>query len=116
VSDITMCGADDCHMQRKCIRHKDSGTKPNERAQSYLMRDGTSPKGEDISRIAKGLSEGQSNELSGTDRLVSWPMWLKVQRPDLVYYELSPFHHIPWLRLTPLGLAVRDYLKEHEHE
>jgi hypothetical protein len=38
-------------MQRKCIRHKDSGTKPNERAQSYLMRDGTSPKGEDCPDI-----------------------------------------------------------------
>lgn len=44
--DIMMCEATGCHLSKQCRRHEGSGTIPDDRRQSYWMRDDESPVGD----------------------------------------------------------------------
>ena len=35
--DISMCEVKDCQKSKECYRHKDSGTKPTEYRQAYIL-------------------------------------------------------------------------------
>lgn len=37
IKDITMCQSTDCPLSAKCLRHEDSGVKPNPKHQSYAL-------------------------------------------------------------------------------
>lgn len=37
INDITMCQATDCPLSAKCLRHEDSGVKPDPKNQSYSL-------------------------------------------------------------------------------
>lgn len=36
-NDITMCQSTSCNLSTKCLRHEDSGVKPNPKHQSYTI-------------------------------------------------------------------------------
>lgn len=79
----------------------------------------TTAEREAIVRIAKGLTEAQRTAILSAVDLMSnhggYPFF-RVRFTDHWTAPVAQFLTLTTDRLTPLGLAVRDYLKESTHE